>query len=195
MNSSPSPPPKRFNAAVGVRSARFISGKPPFIRRGRSTGRYAVGIRYEREVHELLELYALGRAEFELKLGPWIEFFDRSGKRWCQPDALVVNAPARECTICEIKYQHTADAWWQLRQLYQPVVAVIYPTHRLRLVEIVHWYDPLVVWPEQHHLISSIDAASYDSLVSVHICNPKRGTRLRADGPRRGEDRGAGTSG
>ena len=179
MTPQPSPPPKRFLAAVGVRSARFLPGKPPFIRRGRSTGRYAVGIRYEREVQELIELHVLGKPELEHRNGPWLEFVDKNGKRWCQPDALVLDKAAKSCIIAEIKYQHTADAWWQLRHLYQPVLAIALPGFRFRLVEIVHWYDPLVVWPEQPALIRSLDQMPYDSsLIAVHICNPKRRAQL-----------------
>ncbi len=173
----PSPPHKRFVAAVGVRSARFLPCKPPFIRRGRSTGRYAVGIRYEREVQELIELHCLGRPDLEYRNGPWLEFVDKSGKRWCQPDALVLDKTARVCTVCEVKYQHTADAWWQLRQLYQPVLVVALPGFSFRLVEIVHWFDPLTAWPEAARLISRLDEIT-DGTVAVHICNPRRNARL-----------------
>lgn len=178
MNLPYQPPaPKRFNAALGVKAARFLPCKPAFIKRGRSTGRYAVGIRYEREVKELLELHCLGKPALELRLGPWLEFVDRSGKRWCQADALILNRQERLCLIAEIKYQHTADAWWQLRHLYEPVLAVALPGYRFLLVEIVHWFDPLVAWPEQPTLIDSITKVLHGT-VAVHICNPKRRAQL-----------------
>jgi len=171
------PPPKRFNAAVGVKAARFLSSKPPFIKRGKASGRYAVGVRYEREVQELLELHFLGQPEVTHLAGPWLEFTDRSGRRWCQPDALVINRAAATCLIAEVKYQHTADAWWQLKQLYQPVLAVALPLFTFKLLEIVHWYDPLVAWPERPVLVASIDEVTHGN-ISVHICNPKRRARL-----------------
>lgn len=172
------PPPKRFVAAVGVRSARFLPSKPPFIKRGRSVGRYAVGIRYEREVHELLELHCLGKPEFVLKLGPWLEFTDRSGRRWCQPDALLLSTQRKECLICEIKYQHTPDAWWQLTQLYQPVLAVALPGYTFGLVEIVHWFDPLIQWPEQVRFAAHLSSVTFNGPAFIHICNPRRRAQL-----------------
>ena len=178
MGHQPSPPPtsrKKFLAAVGVKAARFLPGKPPFIRRGKAKGRYAVGLRYERQVHELLELHCLGKAAIDLKLGPWIEFEDKNGRRWCQPDAVLLNRSQRRALIAEIKYQHTVDAWWQLRHLYSPVLAYMFPDMDFSLVEIVHWFDPLVAWPETPVLIRSLDQVPHDSnLVAVHICNPNR---------------------
>jgi hypothetical protein len=163
---------------VGVKAARFLPSRPPFIKRGRSVGRYAVGIRYEREVHELLELYCLGKTAIELKLGPWLEFTDRRGRRWCQPDALLLNREQKACLICEIKYQHTSDAWWQLKHLYQPVLAVALPGFTLSLVEVVHWFDPLVAWPEQPQLIPQLSSSPSNGTVAVHICNPRRRAQL-----------------
>lgn len=178
MEQSQCPPPRRFQAAVGVRQARFTS-QPPFIRRGRSRGRFAVGVRYERDVQELLGLHALGQVELEHVSGPWIEFIDRNGKpRWCQPDALLINKTARTCLIAEVKYQHTADAWWQLKHLYGPVLEKIYPAHRLGFVEIVHWFDPLTPWPEAVLRVPSLSLVPYDNRVSILISNPKRGSKL-----------------
>jgi hypothetical protein len=50
----------------------------------------------------------------------------------------------------EIKYQHTADAWFQLRELYSPVVAqALGPAWRLALLEVVKWFDPAAFFPER----------------------------------------------
>lgn len=177
-NSCQLPPPKKFSAAVGVRSAKFLPEQPPFIRRGRSLGRFATGIRYELGVHEVLELRALGRAEVSLRLGQWIEFEDRSGRRWCQTDALWIETERRRCVVCEIKYQHTPDAWWQLKHLYVPVLQRALPGYSFGMLEIVHWFDPSTFWPEDFHRIESLDSVHYDHLVNVLILNPKRRARV-----------------
>ena len=172
------PPPKRFLAALGVRSARFLPEQPAFIRRGRSVGRYAAGIRYELGVHQVLELRALGRKEISLRLGQWIEFIDRSGKRWCQVDALWVDIESRRCLVCEVKYQHTSDAWWQLKHLYVPVLQRVMPGYTFGMLEIVHWFDPAVVWPEAFRRVAGIEECVYDNTVNVTILNPRREARV-----------------
>lgn len=167
---------KKFKPALQVREAKFLPYKPPFITRTRSRGRYAVGIRYEKLVQEALELWCLLQPKLELKMGPWLEFTDKSGKRWCQPDVLLVDKAEKVCLVAEVKYQHTPDAWWQLTQLYEPVLAVAMPGFRFKLLEIVHWFDPAVQWPAT---ICFVPAISSDwEGVGTYIYNPKRGGRF-----------------
>ena len=191
--NSPCPPPKRFSAAVGVESAIFLPGKPQFIKRGRSRGRFAVGVKYEREVQEFLSLFALGRTELEYRNGPWLEFQDDSGRRWCQPDALLINWKAFECLICEVKYQHTSDAWWQLKHLYLPVLRVALPGFSFRLLEIVHWYDPLTAWPERALNVRDIEqclGGVAGEAVATLIFNVRRERRILE--ARHSDSKGAG---
>jgi len=188
------PPPKGFIAAVDVRRARFLSAQPPFIRRGRSRGRFAVGVRYERQVQDYLSLLALGQPEIEHRNGPWLEFTDKSGRRWCQPDALLVNAGRQDCIIAEVKYQHTADAWWQLKWLYLPVLQAAMPGYSFRLLEIVHWHDPLVAWPERSVLTPNVEATPRGNSIAIHIFNPRRLDRLLAEGHRSGHGDGEAAS-
>ena len=176
------PPPSRFIAAVDVRSARFLPAQPPFIRRSRARGRYAVGVRYEREVQEYLALFALGRPGLEHRAGPWLEFCDKRGKRWCQPDALLLDHEQKTGIIYEVKYQHTADAWWQLHWLYLPVLRVALPHYVLGLVEVVRWYDPSVAFPERHDLTKNVGEVPNAKRIAVHIFNPKRANRFPIHG-------------
>lgn len=171
------PPPSRFIAAVEVKRAVLLTHQPPFIHRSRSRGRFAVGVRYERRVHEYLAAFALGRPELDVRVGQWIEFLDKTGKRWCQVDALLVDRERKICTICEVKYQHTSDAWWQLRWLYLPVLEKALPDMRFRLVEIVHWHDPATAFPERYRLIRSLDEAN-EASIGVHLFNPRREDQL-----------------
>jgi hypothetical protein len=159
---------------VGVESAKLLSEQPSFIRRGKVAAKFATGVRYERKVGEYLELWALGRAEISLRLGQWMQFKDRSGTRWCQVDALWAVPAKRLALICEIKYQHTADAWWQLKHLYIPVLGKALPGYTLGMLEIVHWLDPGVVWPEEYRRVSGLDECLYDATVNVTILNPSR---------------------
>ena len=131
-------------------------------------------MRYERQVLRHLSLLVLGKEDLTLRPGPWIEFIDRSGKRWCQPDAFLLSVKNNYCFIYEVKYQHTADAWWQLTQLYAPVLAVLYPWMQFGLVEICHWHDPLVKFPEPYDLTDSPFRIPNGRRVAVHIWSGKR---------------------
>jgi hypothetical protein len=89
---------------------------------------------------------------------PWIAFTarrDRSAERHCQPDLLLIGE--REILVCEIKLAHTVDAYWQLRHLYGPVVAKLFPSHTLRLVEITRSFDPVVRFGEGMRLFFSLE--------------------------------------
>lgn len=83
--------------------------------------------------------------------GPWFEFYSSgvSHKRWCQPDGLLFQPYDHTITIIEIKLQHTADAWWQTKMLYLPVVAAVFPPELwcYNICEIVKWLDPATHFP------------------------------------------------
>lgn len=136
-------PPPNFNPAGIVRSAAILTDPPPFIsaqRAKRVTGRKAQGKRYERKGHQHFAQLAKASGAQYLQ-GPWFRFESQTGGiRWCQPDALVLKA--QDVTILEFKYQHTFDAWWQMFELYAPVVKFLFPTLRIAHCEVVKWYDP-----------------------------------------------------
>lgn len=121
---------------------------PAFLTRPRRyTGRRAQGVKYEKRVHEHLAELA-GDSYFPSQ---WFRFSDCGCVRWCQPDALLLDPRRGVATILEVKYQHTPDAWFQLRELYAPVVgAALGPHWQLAMVEVVKWYDPATFFPERH---------------------------------------------
>jgi len=67
----------------------------------------------------------------------------------CQPDALLL-FKSGAVLIVEVKLTHTANAWWQLRKLYEPVVkALTNHSHPVYVVEICKSGDPLISFPEK----------------------------------------------
>ena len=123
-------------------SAEFSPTPPPFITHGtKPTGRRWQGVKYERRVQEWLGKQ-LGP---EYVPSPWLRFRLRGEGRlhWCQPDGLHIDAQTGQITIVEVKYQHCAEAWYQMNMLYAPVLAVIFPRPdwRLATCEIVKWFD------------------------------------------------------
>lgn len=100
---------------------------------------------------------------------PWVRFTDAAGQHWCQPDGLLQTAHG--ITIIEFKYQHTIDAWHQLRLLYEPVIAILHPGVDLAVLEIVKWYDCAVDFPEPARLVREV-ADHHGKEFGVHIWKP-----------------------
>ena len=153
--SNPLPPaPQGFKPAGRVLAASFTVS--PHVRRKHYTGRRLEGIRYERKVHGYLETVFPGK----YVQSPWLKFFPAGGCwRWCQPDGLVIDPRRGRITIVEVKYQHTAAAWWQVKQLYLPVLSLIFPPQlwEYDFCEVVKWYDPATVFPEPVVLAHEVD--------------------------------------
>lgn len=160
------PAPRNFQRAERILCAEFTH--TPHHKKRRYNGRRAQGIAYERKGHEfLLEAFPLRYVP-----GPWIKFFAEGRWRWCQPDGLIFNFQRGIITIVEFKYQHTTDAWWQLRHLYGPVLRHMFPEHlwSFQTCEIVKWYDPQVMYPEKIVLANEVDMDH--SGFKVHIWRP-----------------------
>lgn len=159
-------PPAEFKPAGRVLAAGF--SHPPFLRRRRYTGRRAEGVRYEKKVQAyLLSTYAEKYVD-----SPWLRFYSGGKWRWCQPDAVMFDVPRGVITIIEIKYQHTADAWWQVKQLYYPVLRVLFPERlwSFEFCEVVKWYDPSVPFPER--VVLAQDVSMPHPAFKVHIWHP-----------------------
>ena len=153
------PLPKGFRPAAQVDWAHPTEDVPPFLSRNRRyTGRRAQGVRYERKAQDYLASL-VGSAD-PAGLRPavylpsqWWRFSDCGSVRWCQTDGLFAQPREGLIIVVEIKYQHTPDAWFQLRELYEPVVRRAFgPAWTVALLEVVKWYDPSTFFPERHFL-------------------------------------------
>lgn len=145
-------PPRRFRPAGQIVEAHPEASGPFNTNslRGRSAAQKA-GIRYERKV--LKELSAEFPGEF--LPSQWFRFDDGSPSiRWCQVDGLRV-APSH-VTIFEVKSSFCAEAGYQLRHLYLPVVRNVYPTLPVDLVVICKTFDPNVAFPEAYSIIDHL---------------------------------------
>ena len=129
---------------------RLHTENPPWFNElgSRVTGRQREGIRYEAAA--IIEFCT--RYEGFLPK-PWISYRDATLREyWCQPDGLILNPRKGLIVTVEIKYQHTPDAYEQLFQIYGPLVKSLFPTWRVEGVEVVQWFDPAVLCPEQPEL-------------------------------------------
>lgn len=145
----PASPPRNFKPAGVIEWVQHSPSAPGFVKpTARRRGRRAAGERYERKVQKELDI------DFGAHYvrSPWFKFREvgASRTRWCQPDGLLFQPAYSTITIVEIKLQHTSDAWWQVRELYYPVVVSAFPSSlwEYNFCEIVRWYDPNVSFPE-----------------------------------------------
>lgn len=158
--------PEGFRPAGEVSAAYF--SLPPAIVKQRYTGSRLLGVKYEKKVQEhLSQLY--GEAYLA---NPWFCFWAGGRKRWCQPDGLLLDFIAGTITIVEVKYQHTALAWWQTTQLYLPVLRKLFPERlwRFCFCEVTKWFDPAVQFPVEIVLAREINQRSLKFM--VHIWKP-----------------------
>lgn len=102
---------RRVQGLKWAREALF----PPWPKpRARANARGA-GIRYER---------AIAGALPQAKHGLWLEFEDRKGHGFCQPDFIL--KLTHDLVVLESKLTDTPGAQDQLTQLYLPVVEMVY---------------------------------------------------------------------
>lgn len=93
-----------------------FGGKP---RRGK--GARAAGLRYEENVGK-----ELARRQLDFARGPWIQFRDRNGTGFAQPD-FVIYSSAKQWCVLEAKLSQTPAAFEQLFKLYVPLLTFLHP--------------------------------------------------------------------
>jgi hypothetical protein len=145
----------------------YFCPAPAFAVNKKRKGKRGQGIRYEQMVHKhFVETYPLYLES------PWLRYADEQGWHWCQPDAVYIDVMRGVLTIVEVKYQHTIEAWWQLVDLYMPVLEVAFPKKlwKYQLLEVVRWYNPDIRWPQQPKLIAKPFEGNY--VYGVHIWKP-----------------------
>lgn len=163
----------RFKPAREPQWVKILAAPPPFVlARKRHSGARANGLRYQRQVDEYLE----SRYGAAYVRGPWLEFFDgvTRERRYCQPDGLLVELRRGRITVIEAKYTHTQLAYWQLFELYMPVVRALFgPQWHFAAVEICAKFDPMTPLPVRCVMRKNVlDAV--ESEFNVHIWRADR---------------------
>ena len=125
-------------------------------------------MRYEAKAQEYFsDLYE----EYYLP-SPWIRFKEAGNDkiRWCQPDGLLFSPFTGKVTLIEFKLQHTAEAYWQTKYLYLPVISYLWPPAiwRYSIVEVVRWFDADTAFPERVQMLPDVLAADTKG-IGVHI--------------------------
>ena len=141
---------------------------PPFTPRTRSrNGRISAGLKYETSVHKKLER----KYGPSYVAGPWY-CYKHSGeerRKYCQLDG-VLDRGLKRFALLEIKYSHCPESYFQLTNLYLPIMRFLWPGYSFSLIEVVKWYDPAVVFPVPITLLPKLHEAHAENF-SVHIIN------------------------
>jgi hypothetical protein len=156
--------PQNFLPAGNVISARFSDSPPTFLRRGNQRGRRRQGLIYQAKAG----VYLNDRYSPHFRNGPWVIF---NGDRWCQPDGLLIDVEKSRIIVTEFKLKHCSEAWYQLFELYIPVVRNLFPGWEVVGVEICRWFDPATRVPATPVMrMNPFDALP--DVFNVHIWNP-----------------------
>lgn len=156
--------PVNFLPAGQVTSARFSDSPPTFLRHPPRKGRKRQGLIYQARAGAWLN----DRFSPHFRYGPWLIF---NKDRWCQPDGLLLYPEAHRIVVTEIKLSHCSEAWFQLFELYIPVVQMLFPGWEVVGCEVCKWYDPAISVPQRPTLRHNPgDAVS--GAFNVHIYSP-----------------------
>jgi hypothetical protein len=156
--------PVNFLPAGQVTSARFSDSPPTFLRHPPRRGRKRQGLIYQARAGAFLN----DRFTPQYREGPWVVF---NGDRWCQPDGLIFLPDRARIVVTEIKLRHCSEAWFQLFELYIPVVRVLFPEWEVIGCEVVKWYDPAASVPQPPTLRQN-PADAISGAFNVHIYSP-----------------------
>lgn len=132
--------PYKRSAGCVARSTAMWQRTPPKAS-GRTWAQKA-GLRYERKA--LLHL-ASQHPNFIDHL-PFV-YISEGDRKTAIPDGICFAKDLDHLTIIEIKLKHTDEAWHQLNLLYLPVVQRAFPSHKIKLLEVVRWYEPTTELP------------------------------------------------
>jgi hypothetical protein len=153
----------------------IYEGIPSFVRTKHARGRKGLGLRYERKVHAFL-----GESFGGLYLPSlWFAYRCRENPgvvNYAQPDALLLDFDKGLCTIIEVKYNHTAEAYFQLLDKYVPLLDKFFHAKerglwRFATVEVCYWYDRAVAFPVEVKLAKDITKVKPGEF-GVHIWRP-----------------------
>jgi hypothetical protein len=155
-----------------VTFAGFSKYPPPFDTGGRVRGVRRSGQIYEARAQQFFQQ---AYEDFYLP-SPWLAFRTRAAPhlQYCQPDGLLFLPDKFAIVVVEFKLRHTANAYWQVHNLYIPVLEKIFEGRKwhFRKLEVTRWYDCNEYFPEDVILVE-------DPLITprrhmgVHIWKPQ----------------------
>ena len=152
-------PPHGFNPAGKIYAASILNGVPAFSRKRKyTTGKQKAGVHFEKAMS------ARFATEFEpfYYYNIWFKYSSESYRteKFAEPDGLLFDIERGIITIVEIKLRHCTKAWWQLRQLYQPILQFLFPDWKIEVCEVFRYANPNEKIPEKMFFVKDITIPS-----------------------------------
>jgi len=93
-------------------------------------------------------------------------------RHFAQTDGLLLLPARKLCLLLEVKHSHTPESFWQVENLYMPLLGRYLRNSGwgLAAVEICKWFDPQTPFPVRPSLLEDLLSASPGKF-SVHILN------------------------
>lgn len=161
--------PRRYKTRIMPTSVRPVpqSPWPPTRTKGQAFRR---GIKYEAKVHrQLSEVHGLQYIPQQ-----WWQYTLAGDHRdhYCQTDGLLILSARKVIVLCEVKYSHTPEAYWQVENVYVPLLTryLRNTDYKIAAVEVCKWFDPNTPFPVRPTLCEELTAV-HPSRFSVHILN------------------------
>lgn len=144
---------------------------PSFIKSKKKRDRLSpaskLGLKYQKEVQNAL-CREFSDSKYRLYTNQWFEYFDEYNiSRFCEMDAFLISPGQKKLYLFEIKYKHSEIAYYQLHNLYMPVIRAWKPGITIHPIELVRWYDSSTPYP------TSITLCRYPLLSSANNFNVK----------------------
>lgn len=151
-----------------------MDGVPGFIKKKRTRrGKFGTGLRYEKEVHK----HFLEEFGFTYIPSPWFQYTTKAAPkqlRYAQPDALLIQLKLGLITIVEVKYSHCSGSYFQLQEMYLPLMKKFFSSDwDFTLIEVVKWYDRDIPYPAKTIKVERIDQKNL-RYIGVHVWKPGR---------------------
>ena len=163
----------RPSAFIGLRHLQYATFDPYYFRlpKGTYTGARLEGMNYERKVHQLFSDRYCAEARGPVYVpAMWIRYVDTMRSYYAQPDGLIVDLRRSFITIIEIKLKHTLNAYFWLRELYEPLIRHIFGNSwKYAVCEVVKWFDASLRWPEPLRMTGDPSALIVNEF-GLHIC-------------------------
>lgn len=139
-------PNPRIKLPVGEVTHAWQEKSSPFgERRDKPSAAQRTGLRYEEKIAKYLA--SIVPPAWKLLRSPWFAYCDgRPGRHYCQPD-IVLDWHGGFAIVVETKIAWTSDAWWQLRDLYLPVLASTKRWEKVIPLCITRSFDPHIPVP------------------------------------------------
>ena len=131
-----------------------------------------MGLRYEKKVHAHFSALHDGYIA-----SPWFRYTTDDEPRrqnYAQPDGLIIDVEGGRIYIIEVKYNHCAEAYFQLVDKYLPIVRLFFNNSEMwtfLTCEVVYWYDCHTAFPTQPKLRENVLDTRPGEL-GVHVWRP-----------------------